>query len=336
MKKILFLLIVIALVASLFVGCAKDTSTDAPADDAADNTTAADDTADDTADDSTDVDADDTTDAEEATYADGVYFARDEIGARWTYFVTVTVEGGKITDAYWGGTNFVPQGDKRVLSENHEYGMVAYGSAASYWYEQAEAAEAWLIENQDPTAFESLYTDEEGHTEALTTDGGATVSIHVSEFFSLVEKALASDPITAGEYGNTVVVTAASEVGEKGWQELAEFIVVNGTIVAVDFDALYTFDFVAEGDDANAQYFLVDDEGKATPQSKDQLKESYGMVAFGGSELEWYQQAELLETYVIENQDIYAVTADGYADGVTGVSVHANGFEALFHQAFDK
>lgn len=269
------------------------------------------------------------------SYEDGVYFAQDEISASWTYFVTVTVEKGKIVDAYWGGTNFVPQGDKRVQSENHEYGMVAYSEAASYWYEQAEAAEAWLLKKQDPAAFEEFYTDEDGHTDELETDGGAMVSVHVVEFFELAAKALASDPVPAGDYGDTTVVTARGAVGDKGWEELAEFIVVNGTIVAVDFDALFSNEYVAEGDDSNANYFVVK-EDKVTAQSKDQLMEAYGMVAYGGTELEWYQQAELLEAYVVENQDIYALTDDGRADGVAGVSVHANGFVALFEEAFGK
>ena len=269
-----------------------------------------------------------------AKYEDGVYFARDEIGSSWTYFVIVTVEKGKITDAYWGGTNFVPQGDKRVLSENGTYGMVQFGGAQSYWYEQAEAAEAWLLKNQDPTKFEEFYTDEEGHTDALKTDGGATVSVHVKEFFTLAAEALASDPIPAGMYGDVAVVTAKGEPSDNGWQELTEFIVVNGTIVGVDFDALYTKEYVAEGDDANAKYFVVDGD-KATAQSKDQLKETYGMTA-AGSELEWYQQAELLEKYVLENQTIFSVNDEGYTDDVAGVSVHASGFYALFNEAFGK
>lgn len=269
-----------------------------------------------------------------AKYKDGVYFARDEVGPSWTYFVIVTVEKGKIADAYWGGTNFVPQGDKRVLSENGSYGMVTFGGAKSEWFEQAKAAEAWLIKNQDPTAFEGLYTDDEGHTTALTTDSGASVSIHVVEFFELVEKALASEPVKAGSYGSTPVVTAKGEPSENGWQELAEFIVANGTIVAVNFDALYTKEYVAEGEESNAKYFSVDGE-KVTALSKDQLKEAYGMTG-AGSQLEWYQQAELLEKYVLDNQSIFGVTADGYADGVAGVSVHAIGFYELFNQAFGK
>jgi major membrane immunogen (membrane-anchored lipoprotein) len=267
-------------------------------------------------------------------YKDGTYFARDEVGDAWTSFVIVTVEKGKIVDAYWGGTNFVPKGDKKVLSENGTYGMVAYGNAAAEWHEQALAAEAWLVKNQDPKKFESLYSDDEGRTNALTTDSGASVSIHVNDFFMLVEKALASEPIPAGSYGSTPVVTAMGEPSENGWKELAEFIVANGTIVAVNFDALYTKEYVAEGEDSNAKYFLVDGD-KATALSKDQLKEAYGMTA-AGSTLEWYQQAQLLETYVLENQSIFAVDAEGYPDGVSGVSVHAIGFYQLFNAAFGK
>jgi len=263
-----------------------------------------------------------------AKYKDGVYFAQGETSNNWRPYVVVTVEKGKIVDAIWSATNTVPQGDKVAISENGGYGMVAYGAA------QAKAAEDWLVKNQDPAKFDSLYTDEEGHTAALTTDSGASVSIHVSEFFALAAQALASEPVPAGQYGETRVVTAKGEPSDKGWQDLAEFIVVNGTIVSANYDSLYTKEYVAEGDGANGQYFLVDGD-KATAQSKDQIKEGYGMTA-AGSTLEWYQQAELLEQYVVDNQAMFTVNADGYADGVAGVSVHAIGFYGLFNQAFGK
>ncbi|HML68173.1 MAG TPA: hypothetical protein PKA81_07205 [Clostridia bacterium] len=267
-------------------------------------------------------------------YKDGVYYAIGEPSNDWRDFVVVTVEKGKIADAYWGGVNTVPQGDKFVLSQNGGYDMVAYGGAKSQWYEQAKACEDWLIKNQDPAKFDSLYSDAEGRTAALTTDTGASVSIHVKGFFTLVAQALASEPIPAGQYGETRVVTAMGEPSEQGWKDLAEFIVVNGTIVAANYDALYTKEYVAEGENANAQYFKVDGD-TATAQSKDQLKEAYGMTA-AGSALEWYQQAQLLEEYIVKNQTIFAVNADGYADGIAGVSVHAIGFYTLFNQAFGK
>lgn len=269
-----------------------------------------------------------------AKYKDGVYFAQGETSNNWRPYVVVTVEKGKIVDAIWSATNTVPQGDKVAISENGGYGMVAYGAAKSEWHEQAKAAEDWLVKNQDPAKFDSLYTDEEGHTAALTTDSGASVSIHVSEFFALAAQALASEPVPAGQYGETRVVTAKGEPSDKGWQDLAEFIVVNGTIVSANYDSLYTNEYVAEGDGANGQYFVVDGD-KATAQSKDQIKEGYGMTA-AGSTLEWYQQAELLEQYVVDNQAMFTVNADGYADGVAGVSVHAIGFYSLFNQAFGK
>jgi major membrane immunogen (membrane-anchored lipoprotein) len=269
-----------------------------------------------------------------AKYKDGVYYAAGEVSNDWRPYVVVTVEKGKIVDAFWSATNTVPQGDKVAISENGGYGMVAYGAAKSEWHEQAKAAEDWLVKNQDPAKFESLYSDAEGHTTALTTDSGASVSIHVSEFFTLAAQALASEPVPAGQYGETRVVTVAGEPSEQGWKDLAEFIVVNGTIVYANYDALYSKEYVAEGENANAQYFKVDGD-TATPLSKDQIKEGYGMTA-AGSALEWYQQAELLEQYVVDNQAIFSVNADGYADGIAGVSVHAIGFYSLFNQAFGK
>lgn len=266
-------------------------------------------------------------------YKDGVYFAQGEASQGWVPFVTVSVEKGKIVSAYWSATGVVPSGDKRILSQDGAYPMVASG-AKSEWYEQAKAAEDWLVKNQDPTKFDSLYSDSEGHTAALKTDSGASVSIHVMEFFKMVSAALASAPVPAGQYGTTTVVTAKADPDDKGWQEVAEFIVVNGTIVSANYDGIYTKEYVAEGENSNAKYFQVDGD-KVTPLSKDQLKEAYGMIA-AGSKLEWYQQAELLEKYVVDNQTIYPLTADGYADGVAGVSIHGASFYALFNQAFGK
>ena len=145
-KRILFVLMALVLVASMFAGCSA------------------------------------------AKYKDGVYFAKGEFSNDWRDFVVVTVEKGKITDAYWGGTNTVPQGDKRVISENGGYDMVTYGGAKSQWFEQAKACEDWLLKNQDPAKFDSLYSDAEGHTTALTTDTGASVSIHVKGFFALAHQ----------------------------------------------------------------------------------------------------------------------------------------------------
>ena len=270
---------------------------------------------------------------EESTgYADGVYFAQEDefAGSGYKYFVTLTVEDGAITDAYWGGTNIVPAGNKRTASEQGNYPMVAAGGAAADWHVQAEAAEAWLIENQDPTAFEEFYTDEEGHTDALQTDDGTQVSIHVIEFFSLAEKALAADPVPAGEFATPADYVATSElpIGEKGWSYKGEFIVVNGTIVDVLFNAAFEGEFNEE----TAGYFKADDEGNPDPESpssKLELEDAYGMP--------WYVQANASADYLVENQgfDVNYVDEEGHTDSISGVSIHVNEFEELFNKAFE-
>lgn len=116
----------------------------------------------------------------EAKYEDGYYFARGmdfSPYSGWKEFVVIKVEDGMIADAYWSATHVQGKGDKDIASRNGEYKMVEFGGAVADWHDQATAAEAWLIENQDPAFPQDLYIDEDGHTEALMTDADATVSI---------------------------------------------------------------------------------------------------------------------------------------------------------------
>lgn len=119
-------------------------------------------------------------------YKDGHYHAEEEEfaeGNGWKYMVDITVVSGYIVSAYWNGVHLDGGNDKKTQSKEGEYGMVENGEAQWPWYEQAQQAEAYLLETQDPTAIE--YSDDEGHTDAISG-----VSIHVVEFFSLAEEAL--------------------------------------------------------------------------------------------------------------------------------------------------
>lgn len=267
-----------------------------------------------------------------STYEDGIYFAQEDgfAGSGYKYFTVITVEEGVITDAYWGGTNIQPSGNKRTASEAGNYPMVQVGGAAADWHKQAEAAEAWLLENQDPTAFEEFYTDEEGHTDALQTDDGTQVSIHVIEFFALAEKALASDPVPEGGFTTPedYVVTTDLPADDKGWAYKGEFIVVNGTIV----DALYNAVFAGEFSDDTAKYFKTDKDGNpdsTKPSSKLELGEAYGMA--------WDAQAVSAAAYVEDTQgfEVNYIDDEGHSDSIAGVSIHVNEFEELFNKAFE-
>ncbi len=165
-NRILAVGISVFLVAGLFVGCGSN------ANNAAKNNKA-----------TTEAATEATT--EEAKYKDGTYHAEEADFADngWKETVDITVEDGKIVAANWNAVHKDGGDDKKAQSVSGAYGMVANGKAQAEWHEQAEKAEAYLIEKQDPTAIK--YTDDEGHTDAITG-----VSIHVNSFFQLAEEAL--------------------------------------------------------------------------------------------------------------------------------------------------
>lgn len=299
MKKLLVVLLAVTLVASFAVGC---TSSKDGGKDA-------------------------------VTYEDGVYFAQEDAFASsgYKYFVVLTVADGKISDAKWGGTNIQPLGNKKTLSEDGKYGMD--------WHSQAVAAEKWLIENQDPALFDDKYTDDEGHTDALETDAGTAVSIHVVEFFDLAKKALASDPVAKGEYTTPDDFVALSTIPvdkndpaykpENAWEYRLDLIIVNGTIMDSNMNAVFDGEF----SDATTKFYKVDKEGKPdekAPLSKKELGLDYG--------IDWAGNAEKVDAFVEESQKFEVNYTDdkGHTDTITGVSIHVNEYEELFKEATGK
>jgi major membrane immunogen (membrane-anchored lipoprotein) len=241
------------------------------------------------------------------SYVDGIYFAMDdEFGSSgWKYAVTITVQGGKIADVDWNGVNVSAGVTKKVYDKAGKYNMVKFGGAQAEWSEQAELAEAYLIETQDPKAI--TYTDDSGHTDDI-----AGVSIHVVEMFNLAEKALAKGPVGIGPYMDGAYFAIADEYPSSGWKEYVSLTVLNGRIAAVNWSAVNK-----KGDDKKP----YDKAGK------------YQMVARGGAQDEWYVQANRAEEYLIEVQDPSDITysdAEGHTDAISGVSIHV---DALFDLA---
>jgi major membrane immunogen (membrane-anchored lipoprotein) len=238
--------------------------------------------------------------------ADGVYYAQEAefAGSGWKYNVTLEVADGKIVDVNWNGTNVRGGDDKKTLSANGGYGMVAYGAAQSEWDVQAEMVEQYLLDNQTT---EVVYTDDEGHTDAITG-----VSIHVTEFFNLVDEALVNGAVAKGDYTDGYYYAELAE-DDKGFTYLGQFQVVNGTIVGANLNAK----------------FLNEEEKDS---SKKELGDDYGMVANGGAQAEWYAQAEAVEAFILANQGLDIVLdAEGKTDAVAGASIHLNQFVELFN-----
>ena len=103
---------------------------------------------------------------------------------------------------------------------------------------------------------------------------------------------------------------------DNGWKYMVTIVVSDGKIADVEWNG------------ANV---------KAGP-SKIELSAAggYPMVAVGGAQSEWYEQAALVDEYLIEVQDPAKITyssEDGTTDAISGVSIHINEFVELAAEA---
>ena len=60
------------------------------------------------------------------------------------------------------------------------------------------------------------------------------------------------------------------------------------------------------------------------------------MVAIGKASAEWHEQAQLVEGFIADAQEIDAITlvdADGHTDAISGVSIKVTSFVELAKQA---
>lgn len=117
---------------------------------------------------------------EPGQYKDGGYHAEGEMDADsgWKSTVDLTVVNGNIVAVKFSGLN-ADGDDKKQYSIDGKYGMKA-GGAQAEWHEEIAKVEQYFLENGAAPAL-----NDEGKTDAISG-----VSIHVGEYFTLVEKAL--------------------------------------------------------------------------------------------------------------------------------------------------
>ncbi|WZL80140.1 FMN-binding protein [Vallitaleaceae bacterium 9-2] len=301
MRKIIALFLTMLLVVALFVGCGKDE----PATDETTDTTQEDATTEETTDETSDDAA-----VEAGSLADGFYYAQEDefADSGWKGAIVIEVADGKMVDINWTAISKTAGVDKKTASMNGAYGMVEYGGAIAEWHEQAEAVENYLLETQDVTAIE--YKDDEGHVDVISG-----VTIHVNDFYALAEKALANGPQEKGPYTDGAYHAEEDQFADSGWKGTIDVTVLFGDIVAVNWSA-------------------VDESGADKKEAS--MNGEYGMVEKAGASAEWHEQAEAVENYLLETQDVTAieyVDDEGHVDVISGVSIHVNDFYALAEKA---
>jgi major membrane immunogen (membrane-anchored lipoprotein) len=247
---------------------------------------------------------------EGAGYEDGVYFAQAEFSENsgWKDVVVFEVEDGEITMVEWNAAHEQNGPPKDTRSRQGDYGMVENSDATLHWYEQAEATEQWLIENQD---IDQLELDDEGRPDAISQ-----ATIRVGGFKSLVQEALDTGPVGYGMWEDGTYFAEQEEFSDNGWKATVAITVIGGRIVAVEWDS-----------------FNEDEEFKSDLSREGE----YGMVEQTDAIAPWHEQANAAEQWLIENQDPSELPLDdeGASDAISGASITVSEFKALAEQALE-
>lgn len=242
-------------------------------------------------------------------FEDGLYFAIEDEFANtgWKGFVIVDVTDGIITDVTWSAVSIKGGLDKIAASKAGFYPMVASGGAQSEWYEQSQLVSDYVLDKQSVESVK--YKDDKGHTDAI-----AGVSIHVDDFYALLNSALETGPQEVGPYTDGAYSAEEAEFS-RGWKGTVDITVIFGKILAVNWNAINEEDPELDKKTASVDGDYVLGDGNQAP---------------------WHEQAISTEAHLIATQDptdISYTDDDGHTDAIAGVSIHVDDFYALVNEA---
>lgn len=232
-----------------------------------------------------------------------------------------------------------------LLSKNElgeSYGMVAWGGAKYEWYQQA-AALADYAEGKTVAQLKSGAIGESGYaTEG--TDLAASATIYLGGYVSAIETAVNNAKHLGAMAGDKLNLTAipsnssstSATADKAGTAQLdvdaTALTVKDGKITSCYIDSVQakvTFDTTG----------TITSDISSPIKTKNELGESYGMVAWGGAKYEWNQQAANFAAYVTGKtvtEVLEIAVSEGKpsdADLSASVTIAIGGFQALIAKA---
>ena len=219
-----------------------------------------------------------------------------------------------------------------------DYGMVAYGGAKYEWYQQAQAL-ADFATGKTVEALKNGAIDETGKAPA-GSDLASSATIYLGGYVSPIEAAVSNAYHAGAQAGDTLKLAAipsikssVSATSEKAGTAQLDCDVTaltekNGKITSCVIDSVQAkvaFDTTG----------TITTDLTAPVQTKTQLGENYGMVAWGGAKLEWYEQAASFSKYVIDKTaaEVAGIAKPSDADLSATVTIAIGGFQALIAKA---
>lgn len=230
---------------------------------------------------------------------------------------------------------------KNELGEN--YGMVAYGGAIAEWDAQAAALAQFAI-GKTVEELKNGAIDETGKAPE-GSDLASSATIYLGGYVAAIEKAVANAKHLGAQAGDELRLacmnsidsstnaTAEAEGVAQLDSDVTALTVKDGVITSCYIDSLQakvSFD----------QTGAITSDVNAEVQTKNELGENYGMVAWGNAIAEWDAQVAAFAEYItgktaeeVAGIAVNEKTAPTEVDLASSVTIAVGGFQALVNKA---
>ena len=230
---------------------------------------------------------------------------------------------------------------KNELGEN--YGMVAWGGAIAEWDAQAAALANFAV-GKTVEELKSGAIDETGKAPA-GTDLATQATIYLGGYVSAIEKAVANAAHLGAQAGDSLKLATVTGIdsSKSADAENAGNAQLDATVTALTMNGDVITSCVIDSVQAKVAFDatgVITSDVTAPVATKNELGESYGMVAWGGAIAEWDEQAASFASYVTGKTaaDVAGIAVDEGtkptdADLTGSVTIAIGGFQALIAKA---
>ena len=224
-----------------------------------------------------------------------------------------------------------------------DYGMVAWGGAVAEWYQQADALAQFAI-GKTVEELKTGAVDETGKAPA-GTDLATTATIYLGGYVSAIEAAVANAQNLGAQAGDELKLAVISDISgsTSADAENAGLAQLYTSVAAVTMNGDVITSCLLDAVQAKVEFDTtgtITTDLTAAIQTKNQLGENYGMVAWGGAIAEWNVQAASFAAYITGKTpaDVAGIaidekTAPTEADLVSSVTIKIGTFKDLIAKA---
>lgn len=222
------------------------------------------------------------------------------------------------------------------------YGMVAYGGAVAEWDDQAAALASYAV-GKTVEELKNGAVNESGY--AADADLASSATIYLGGYVSAMEAAAANAQHLGAQAGDTLKLAAMTAIdGSKNADgENAGNAQLDATVTALTMNGETITSCYLDAVQAKVAFDVagtLTSDVSAPVQTKNELGESYGMVAWGGAIAEWDAQAAAFASYITGKtlDEVSGIAVDESthptdADLASSCTIAIGGFQALVAKA---